>query len=176
MKNIISLLFLLTLYSGAEAQSFKISTQRGVDLKKYKAFTVEKGEIATSGVRKIDNEIFYTEFKKSVVRELEQKGYVYSEESAEVSVSYVVEISPQLETEDLGPLGGTPVDNAALVDQPNQWAREFTQGTLIIDIEDRAKKNSIWTATGTMDVTKAKGKKLLDRCVKKAFKKIPERK
>ena len=150
--------------------------QQGIDLKKYQTFNVEKGEIATEGVRKIDNDIFYSEFKNSVVRELEGKGYVYSTESADVSVSYVVEISPQLETEDLGPLGGTPVDNAALVDQPNQWSREFTQGTLIIDIEDKAKKSSVWTATGTMDVTKAKGKKLLDRCVKKAFKKIPERK
>lgn len=158
------------------AQSFKTSTQNGVDLRQYKTFKVEKGELATGGVRKIDEEAFFTEFKSFVVRELESKGYVYSQEAAEATVSYVVELSTQLESEDLGPLGGTPVDNAALVDQPNHWSREFTRGTLIIDMTDVAKKGTVWSATGTMDVTKAKGAKLLDRCVRKAFKKFPKRK
>ena len=88
----------------------------------------------------------------------------------------MVELSTQLETENLGPLGGTPVDNAALVDQPNHWSREFTRGTLIIAMADVAKKGTVWSATGTMDVTKAKGAKLLDRCVRRAFKKYPKQK
>lgn len=157
------------------AQTFTTSKQKGVDLKQYKTFSVEKGEIVTGGVRKIDHEAFYTEFKSSVVRELTARGYVYAPDSAEVSVSYTVELSAQMETEDLGPLGGTPVDNAALVDQPNSWSREFARGTLIIDLMDTAKKATVWSATGMMDVTKARGAKLLDRCVRKAFKKFPKR-
>lgn len=157
------------------AQTFTTSKQKGVDLKHYKTFRVEKGEIVTGGARKIDQEAFYAEFKSSVVRELKARGYVYVQDSAEVSISYIVEFSTQMETQDFGPLGGVPVDNAALVDQPSHWSREFTQGTLIIDVEDASKKSNVWSATGTMDVTKAKGPKLLDRCVRKAFKKFPKR-
>ncbi|HEY3429106.1 MAG TPA: DUF4136 domain-containing protein [Cyclobacteriaceae bacterium] len=175
MRISLILVFLIFTCLVASAQSFKISTQKDIDLKQYKTFNVVKGEIASSTSRKIDNEAFYTEFKNFVVRELESKGYVYAAESAEVSVSYVVEISKQMETEDLGPLGGAPVDNAALVDQPAHWSREFTEGTLIIDMQDVLRKKTIWTATGTMDVTKAKGVKLLDRCVQKAFKKFPKK-
>ena len=172
-------LFLFLVVLGAfpaAAQSFKTSTQPGVDLGTYKAFTVEKGEIATGGVRQIDEEAFFAEFRTFVAREMESKGYVYSPHAAEVAVSYVVELSTQLESKDLGPLGGAPVDNAALVDQPQHWSRELTRGTLIIDMTDIAKKGSIWSATGTMDVTKAKGAKLLDRCVRRAFKKFPKQK
>jgi len=157
------------------AQTFTISKQKGVNLKQYKTFSVEKGEIVTGGARKIDHEAFYAEFKSSVVRELTARGYVHAPDSAEVLVSYMVEFSTKLETQDFGPLGGVPVDNAALVDQSSHWSREFTEGTLIIDVEDASKKNNVWSATGTMDVTKAKGPKLLDRCVRKAFKKFPKR-
>lgn len=160
----------------ASGQSFNTTTQKGVDLQQYKTFNVEKGTIATGGVRNIDEEAFLTEFKSFVKRELESKGYVYSPSAAEVSVSYVVNLSTQMESQDLGPLGGTPVDNAALVDQPQHWSREFTRGTLIIDMTDVAKKGTVWSATGTMDVTKAKGPKLLKRCVKKALKKFPKKK
>jgi hypothetical protein len=174
MRVLISILLVVTVLP-LSAQSFKTSTQNGVDLGKYKVFTVEKGAIATGGVREIDNEAFFIEFKSFVVRELESKGYIYSPAAAEVTVSYVVELSTQLESEDLGPLGGTPVDNAALVDQPQHWSREFTRGTLIIDMTDVANKKSVWSANGTMDVTKAKGAKLLDRCVRRAFKKFPNK-
>ena len=170
------LLFLIFTISMASAQSFKISSQKDVNLQQFKTFNIEKGTIASSTSRKIDNDAFYTEFKNFVIRELEGKGYTYSAEGADLSVSYVVEISKQMETEDLGPLGSAPVDNAALVDQPAHWSREFTEGTLIIDMQDAQQKKTIWTASGTMDVTKAKGVKLLDRCIKKAFKKFPERK
>ncbi|HEU5289987.1 MAG TPA: DUF4136 domain-containing protein [Cyclobacteriaceae bacterium] len=175
MRVLFSFLLVLMVFP-AIAQSFKTSTQNGVDLRKYKVFNIEKGAIATGGVRQIDEDAFFTEFKSFVVQQMESKGYVYSPEAAEVSVTYVVELSTQLESEDLGPLGGTPVDNAALVDQPQHWSREFTRGTLIINMTDVAKKGTVWSATGTMDVTKAKGAKLLERCVKRAFKKYPNQK
>jgi hypothetical protein len=174
--RLLRIFILVSVTLPASAQSFKTSTQSGVDLTKYKVFNVEKGSVATGGVRQIDEEAFLAEFRSFVVRELESKGYVYSPAAAEVSVTYVVELSTQLESENLGPLGGAPVDNAALVDQPQHWSREFTRGTLIIDMSDVVKKGTVWSATGTMDVTKAKGAKLLDRCVKRAFKKFPKQK
>ena len=174
--RIILLILFASMAIQASAQSFKTSSQKGIDLQQYKTFKVEKGAIATGGVRKIDEEAFFTEFKSFVVRELESKGYVYSQDSGETSVSYVVELTTQMETQDFGPLGGAPVDNAALVDQPQHWSREFTRGTLIIDMTDVAKKGTVWSATGTMDVTKAKGAKLLDKCVRRAFKKFPKKK
>ena len=175
MRIFLSLSLALIIFQ-APAQSFKTSTQKGVDLRQYKTFTVEQGAIATGGVRKIDNDAFFSEFKSFVMREMESRGYVFSSGAAEVSISYVVELVTQMESHDLGPLGGAPVDNAARVDQPQHWSREFTRGTLIIDMSDVTKKESVWSATGTMDVTKAKGAKLLDKCVRKAFKKFPKKK
>ena len=157
------------------AQTFKISVQKDVALNQLKTFNVTKGEIVSTTSRSIDQEAFYTEFKNFVIRELQDKGYEYIPEAGEFSVSYVVEISEQMETQNLGPLGETPVDNPVVLNQPQHWSREFTEGTLIIDIEDPQRKKSVWTATGTMDVTKAGGSRLLDRCVRKAFKKFPKR-
>src|SRR5690349_20452696 len=142
MRVLFSILLVLVV-SSTFSQSFKTATQNGVDLRQYKAFTVEKGTIVTGGVREIDNDAFFAEFKSFIVRELEAKGYVYSPVAGEVAVTYVVELSTQLETENLGPLGGAPVDNAALVDQPNHWSREFTRGTLIINMSDVAKKVTV---------------------------------
>src|SRR5688572_14544192 len=87
MRIFLSLLFVLMVLQ-VSAQSFKASKQKGVDLRQFKTFKVEKGTIATGGVREIDEEAFFTEFKSFVVRELESKGYVYSENSEEISVSY----------------------------------------------------------------------------------------
>lgn len=173
MRSLFIFCFLIFAVAIASAQSFKISSQKDVDIKQFKTFNVVKGEIASSTSRKIDNDAFYTEFKNFVIRELEAKGYEFSE-TGELSVSYVVEISNQMETQDLGPLGEAPVDNPAQLDQSQDWSREFKQGTLIIDIQEAKQKKTIWTANGTMDVTKAKGVRLLDRCVKKAFKKFPK--
>jgi len=175
MRNSILLATFFLLVIQAEAQEFITSTQKGVDLKSYTTFRVDMGEIVTAAGRNIDKQAFYNEFKILVVRELEGKGYVFAPDSAQLSVTYVVETLVQMESQNFGPLGGGAA-SPGYAGNDSHWSREFSKGMLIIDLEDIARKNTVWSATGTMDVTRARGAKLLDYCVRESFRKFPDKK
>jgi hypothetical protein len=167
-----SLVFLLG--TTGLAQDFKSSTQKGVDLKKYETFTIEQGEVVTSEDSKMDKEQFYKDFKRIAVSELESRGYKYAEDTtAQLSVSYVVETSRVVESENVGPLGQMPQRNAGDV-QTQTWSRDFTRGSLIISIE-AGKNNQVWSSEGTMDVARTRGGNVLEYATKSAFSDFPDK-
>lgn len=155
------------------AQDFKSSTQKGIDLKKYETFTLSQGEVVTGQDSKIDKDQFYKDFIRITISELEMRGYKYVEDTtAQLAVSYVVEISRVVESENVGPLGEMPQRNAGDV-QTQTWSRDFTRGSLIISME--IGENLVWSSEGIMDVARTRGANVLEYAIKSALNDFPDR-
>lgn len=156
------------------AQNFKSSTQKGVDLKKYETFTIEQGEVVMSEDSKIDKDQLYKDFKRITIAELESRGYKYIEDTtAQLSVSYVVETSRVIESENVGPLGQMPQRNAGDV-QTQTWSRDFTRGSLIMSI-DLGKNNLVWSSEGTIEGARSRGGNVLEYAIKSALDDFPDK-
>ena len=166
----------LALVVCSSAQNFEVAVEKGVDVKRYNTFTVVKGAVVSGGDQPIDANQLYKDITPMIVREMEQRGYVYVDSAAELDATYVVETLMRTDVQNLGPLGQAPATNPAQVDQSQTWSREFRQGTLIINIVDAARKTTVWSAEGTMDISRTRGGNLLDYAVKNAFRKFPDKK
>jgi len=179
MKKNVILLFLMSVISATLlGQSVKTATTKGVDLTKYETFTVLKGEFMTPpDEQKVSNETMFKSIKKTVVQEMELRGYKFVEDSsAQLFVSYVAGAYNVTDGGAMGPLSQTPASNPSEMNQARSWSHESRQGMLVIDITEGRTKKELWTATGnltldnTIDLTRA-----LDGVVYKAFKKFPNR-
>lgn len=174
MKACIAFAVVCMLSISVHAQDFKTSTQKGVDLRKYDTFTIVQGEVVTSEDSKMDKEQFCKDFVRIAVKELEAKGYKYvADTSATLSMTYVVETSRVVESENVGPLGQMPQRNAGDV-QTQTWSRDFTRGSLIISAE-AGKNNQVWSSEGTMDVARTRGGNVLEYAIKNALRDFPDK-
>ncbi|MDL5048769.1 DUF4136 domain-containing protein [Oscillatoria amoena NRMC-F 0135] len=156
-------------------QDFKSSTKTGVDLKQYSTFTIVQGEVVASSDRAIDPVAFFKEIKPTIIRELERKGFKYVDSAAELAATYVVETTVRTDVQNFGPLGQAPASNPAQVDQSQSWSREFRQGSLILNLDDLAKKTTVWSCEGSMDISRTRGGNAIDYAVKEAFRKFPDK-
>jgi hypothetical protein len=169
---IVFILFSASLFS----QDFKTSTASGVDLLKYETFTVVPGSVITNSDQPINKEAFYDEIKSSIIRELEVRGYKFLNDStAQLTVSYVIETSVKMDVQQQGRLGQQVVVTNPAGTQTQNWSREFTQGMLILEIEDTARSTAVWSAEGIMDINRTRGGNLLDNAVRSAFRKFPDK-
>lgn len=158
-------------------QEFQTSTASGVDLLEYKTFTVVRGSVISNSEQPIDKEAFYKEIRTSITREMEFRGYTFVDDTtAQLAVSYVIETTKKFDVQQQGRLGQqVVVTTPASANQTQAWSREFTQGMLILEIEDVQKKNIIWSAEGMMDVSRTREGNLLDNAVRSAFRKFPNK-
>ncbi len=170
--------FLLLFFSvPAWGQDFQTSTASGVDLLKYNTFTVVRGSVISNADQSINKEAFYNEIKPSIIRELELRGYKFlSDSTADLTVSYVIETSLKMDVQRQGQLAQqVVVTNPSSGSQTQNWSREFTQGMLILEIEDTSRGTAVWSAEGIMDVTRMRGGNILDNAVRSAFRKFPDK-
>ncbi|MCK6616654.1 MAG: DUF4136 domain-containing protein [Cyclobacteriaceae bacterium] len=175
MKKVLTTGFGFILVILSFAQDFEIAVEKGIDLKKYQTFTIVKGAVISGSDQPIDANSLYYEIKPIIVRELKRKGYTYQDSAAELTVTYVIESIMRTDVQRLGPLGQAPASNPAMVDQSQTWSREFRQGTLILNLVDASRKTTVWSAEGTMDISRTRGGNLLDYAVKSAFRKFPDK-
>lgn len=167
-----NVVFLLS--TTALAQDFKSSTQKGIDLRKCETFTIEQGEVMMSEDSKVDKDQLFKDFKRVTISEMKSRGYNYVEDTtAQLSVSYVVETSRVIESEDVGPLGEMPQRNAGDV-QTQTWSRDFTRGSLIMSM-NAGKNNLVWTSEGTIDGARSRGGNVLEYAIKSALSDFPDR-
>lgn len=176
MKVIFSFFFLMLVYQSF-GQEFQTSTASGVDLLTYTTFTVVRGSVISNSEQPIDKEAFYREIRTSIIREMEFRGYTFVDDStAQLAVSYVIETTVKLDVQQQGRLSQqVVVTNPASANQTEAWSREFTQGMLILEIEDTQKKSIIWSAEGMMDVTRTREGNLLDNAIRSAYRKFPNK-
>jgi Domain of unknown function (DUF4136) len=178
MKKQIVLLALASLMGlTLQAQTVKTTTTKGVDLTKYETFTVVKGELMTPpDERLVSNEALFKSFRKTIVQEMELRGYKFVDSLAQLVVSYVAGAYNTTDGGAMGPLSQTPASNPSEMNQSRSWSHESRQGMLVIDIADAANKKEVWSATGTLtldagvELTRA-----VDGVIYKAFKKFPNK-
>jgi len=174
-------IFLLALASVVgltmQAQTVNTSTTKGVDLTKYETFTVAKGELMTPpDERLVSNEALFKSFRKTIVQEMELRGYKFVDSLAQLVVSYVAGAYNTTEGGAMGPLSQTPASNPSEMNQSRSWSHESRQGMLVIDIADATNKKEVWSATATLtldagvELTRA-----VDGVIYKAFKKFPNK-
>lgn len=167
-----SVLFVLSM--NVSARQFNASTQKGVDLKKFETFTIARGEVVTSEENKVDRDQFYADFQRIVIPELERKGYRFIDDTtAHLTVSYVVETSRVVESENVGPLGQMPQRNSTDV-QTQTWSRDFTRGALILTAS-AGRRNPVWSTEGSMDVARTRGGNVLEYAIRQALKDFPDK-
>jgi Domain of unknown function (DUF4136) len=178
MKTYIVSALICVLSISVHGQEFKTSTRKGIDLKKFETFTIVRGEVVTSEDSKVDKDQFYKDFVRIAMKELQAKGYTYVTDSvADLSLSYVVETSRVVESENVGPLGQMPQRNAGDV-QTQTWSRDFTRGSLIISAEignSARGNNQVWSSEGTMDVARTRGGNVLEYAIKNALRDFPSK-
>jgi hypothetical protein len=169
------IVFILS-FSMVFGQDFQTSTASGVDLLKYETFTVVPGSVITNSDQPINKEAFFNEIRPSIIRELEVRGYKFLNDStAQLTVSYVIETSLKMDVQQQGRLGQQVVVTNPAGTQTQNWSREFTQGMLILEIEDTARSTAVWSAEGIMDINRTRGGNLLDNAVRSAFRKFPDK-
>lgn len=176
MKSVPLFLFLI-LVKGSFGQEFQTSTASGVDLLSYQTFTVARGSVISNSEQPIDKEAFYKEIRTSIIREMEFRGYTFQDDStAQLIVSYVIETTVKFDVQQQGRLGQqVVVTNPSSANQTQAWSREFTQGMLILEVEDVQKKSIIWSAEGMMDINRTREGNLLDNAVRSAYRKFPNK-
>jgi hypothetical protein len=176
MRNLLTII--LTIQSFALfSQSVKITTDKGIDLKTYATFRVDKGELVTVSDQPVNETNFHKKIKEAITRELTQKGYQAVEDStAQLVVSYVGEAVTKMDVENLGPLGQRPVSDPSGVDASRSWSREYREGSLVIDIQDPSRRKMVWQARGTMEITAINDDRAINAIIYKSFKKFPVRK
>lgn len=158
-------------------QSIKTRTEKGVDLTNYETFTVMKGEFMTPpDMQKINEERLFQSIKKSVIKELELKGYKFLEDSsAQLYVSYVAGSYNLTDAGTLGPLSQSPASNPAEMNQSRSWTRESREGMMVIDIVDSSNKKELWKASGSLSMDNVDLNRALDAVIYRSFKKFPDK-
>ena len=152
----------------------KIDTEKDVDLRKFKTFMVQKGQIIHRSEKARNEKKIYEVLKDAITKELTMRGYTAVEDSAELTVSYVYEERNEAMGGNPGPLGQTPIDNPANIDT-NERTTTIDTGILILEIEEVKKKNSLWTANCTISRVQQDFAKTLEATVIAAFKKFPSK-
>lgn len=178
MKRSVFLSTLWLLVLSASGQSIKTTMEKGVDMMKYETFTVMKGEVMTPpDARKVNENKLYQSVKEAVRKEMELRGYKFVEDStAQLYVSYVAGAYNLTEGGAIGPLGQSPAQTPADMDQSRSWSRESREGMISIDIMDSHSRKELWTATGSLSLDEGVDlNRALDAVIYKAFKKFPNK-
>jgi Domain of unknown function (DUF4136) len=179
MKRLVFLMMLVVVFAIAPtvvAQTVETHTQKGVDLTEYKTFTVTKGEFMTPADEKnTDEDALFATVKKSIIEELEMRGYKYAPDSGQMVVSYVAGGYNFTDGGSNGPLGQRPADNPVDMDQSRTWSRETREGMMMIQVDDARSKKELWKANARLVLNGADLHRALDASVYKAFKKFPKR-
>jgi len=177
MKTILLYCLSLCIVSSGICQTVKIKKDESVDLTQYTTFRIDKGEMVTVSDTKIDEATFYRNVKQAITEELTRRGYRAVEDStAELVISYVGEAVKRMDTEDLGPLGQSPVTDPSGVNPSRNWSREYHQGSIVIQIRDVARKKEVWQARSSVEIVKLGDGRALGSVIYKCFRKYPSKK
>ena len=103
---------------------------------------------------------------ETIEKELSIKGLSKQESGAQLIVTYVAGSFNHTEFENLGPLGQSPGQIG------QSWSREYTQGSLIIDLNDSRNGDLIWRINSTTTTNAPEARQNVEQVVSKGFKKF----
>ena len=177
MLRIIVIVFLSLVFLNGNGQNVKVKTIKETDFTLFETFTVVRGEFTIpKDERRVSDEKFYEMLKTFIRQELELKGYKFIEDStADFAVDYVAGAFSVTESENLGPLGGTPAVDPAQQDQSRYWSNSYREGLLVLNIYSGKEENILWTSESTVDLSTVNSERAVAAVVAKSFKKFPNK-
>ena len=160
------------------SQSITVNASDNIDYTIYETFRMQKGEFTTpKEEREVSDEKLFEIISAAARRELELKGYRYTEDStARFTVSYVAGAYNVTQGGNLGPLGGVPITNPSMIDQNRYWNEEHRAGLLVLEMTQGKSTTPIWSAEGKVNLTTIEEvDRSVDSLVTKMLKKFPNR-
>jgi hypothetical protein len=160
------ILFCLALVP-AFAQDIKVEYDKTKDYSGYKTFRFGESEIITPKEKKqISDKALDKIIKDAITKEMTEKGITRNDSSAQLVVTYVAGIFEHSEIQNLGPLGQAPGSSS------QTWSNNYTQGELIIDLNDVESKKLIWRINSQTNTTTPEASQYIEQIVDKGLKKF----
>jgi hypothetical protein len=159
-----------------------VSTQtdydKSADFARYRTFAFLGGHIWVNGIADDGNTLVKDRIRNSVVGNLNARGMQQVTENPDVYVAYLAGARTRNEIEATGPYvaGFGPYFGVGGWWGPtyvNWWAREYNEGTLVIDIIDAPTKKLVWRAYAETEINKPVSDQRMQKVVDKAFKGFP---
>lgn len=162
--------------TSASAQKMEVADFDRAIFRPLKTFRVVKGELTFSEeTSPVSEDTFYGWVKEYVRHDLEGRGYTFTEDStADFTVDYVAGSFNINTNENLGPLGGSPATNPAMMDQSRYYSESYKQGLLVLQIYRGRAKKLLWEAEGSVNLSPGRIERTLAGMIAKAFRKFPK--
>jgi hypothetical protein len=168
MQKILLFVFVLV-WLPLAAQEVSVEYDKSKDRSGYKTFMFGESEIVTSkSSKKISDAALNKIIIETIEKELNIKGLTRQETGAQLIVTYVAGSFNHTEFENLGPLGQSPGQIG------QSWSREYTQGSLIIDLNDSKNGDLIWRVNSTTTTNGPEARQNVEQVVSKGFRKFGE--
>jgi Domain of unknown function (DUF4136) len=166
MKICLTILW-LTCVLAVAAQDVKVEYDKTKDYSGYKTFRFGESEIVTPKDKKqISDATLNKIIRDAITNELGEKGIVKSDSSAELVITYVAGIFEHSERQNLGPLGTAPGQSS------QSWTNNYSQGELIIDVNDIKSKKLIWRINSQTNTSTPEAQTYIEQVVDKGLKKF----
>jgi hypothetical protein len=165
MRVVISSLFFL-LASTSFGQDIKVEYDKDRDLTIYKTFTMGEGEIITpKDQRTIADQQLHKWVHEAIVTELKAKGLSELDTLGDLTASYIVGSVALTDVQNLGPMGVSPQSSEHI------WSRDYRQGNLVIDLNDRS-NILVWRVNATTSYGTPGTDRVVQNIVANGFKKF----
>ena len=168
----ITILYLFILPAMAFCQSVKVSETKDINWDSYPTFKVAKGEIVAVMKTDIDEEQVLNNIRQTIIDQLSSRGLKLDDENGKLLVDFTGEVVEVTKTQDVGPLGQAPADDATAMDQSHTWSQERREGSLAINISDATSRKTLWQATLTVEFGAADLPIVFDAAAAKCLKKL----
>jgi predicted transcriptional regulator len=166
MKSFFAFCFALVSFS-VSSQDVKIDYDKAKDYSGYKTFRFGESEIITpKEKKKISDASLNKIITDAIVNELVEKGLTQNDSTGQLVITYVAGSFEHSETQRLGPLGQTPGSSA------QTWSNNYTQGELIIDMNDSKSNKLIWRINSQTNTSTPEAATYIEQIVDKGFKKF----
>jgi len=150
-----------------QAQDVKVEYDKTKDYSGYKTFRFGESEIVTPKERKqISDKALDKIIKDAIAKELTEKGLIQNDSTGQLVITYLAGTFEHSEIQRLGPLGQTPGSSATT------WANNYSQGELVIDINDSKNNMRIWRINSQTNTTTPEAAQYIDQIVDKGLKKF----
>lgn len=179
MKKLIKNMLIAALTLGVTSvsgQKMKVADYDKADFQQLTTFRVVQGDLSFSGEEApISKGTFYGWVKEYVRRDLEARGYIFTEDSmADFRIDYVAGSYNVNTNENLGPLGGTPATDPSMMNQSRYYSESIKEGLLVLQIYKGRGKTLLWEAEGSVNLNPGQVERVLSGMISKAFRKFPK--
>jgi Domain of unknown function (DUF4136) len=155
------------LFFSHHAQDVKVEYDKTKDYSGYKTFKFGESEIVTPKEKKqVSDKALHKMIRGAIIKEMTEKGLTQNDSTGQLNITYVAGTFEHSETQKLGPLGQTPGSSA------QTWSNNYSQGELIIDLNDSKSNKLIWRINSQTNTTTPEAANSIDQIVAKGLKKF----